>query len=37
MRACELAGLKDKFICLIEEPKAAAAYNFRHNLSQDEK
>ena len=28
MRACELAGLKDKFICLIEEPKAAAlAYN----------
>ncbi|NLK22372.1 MAG: Hsp70 family protein [Epulopiscium sp.] len=38
MRACELAGLKDKLICLIEEPKAAAlAYNFRHQLSKDEK
>lgn len=38
MKACELAGLKDKLICLIEEPKAAAlAYNFRHQLSQDEK
>lgn len=38
MKACELAGLKDKLVCLIEEPKAAAlAYNFRHQLSQDEK
>ena len=38
MRACELAGLSDKLICLIEEPKAAAlAYNFRHSLSKDEK
>jgi len=38
MRACELAGLSEKLICLIEEPKAAAlAYNFRHRLEQDEK
>ena len=38
MRACELAGLSDKLICLIEEPKAAAlAYNFRHRLEQGEK
>jgi molecular chaperone DnaK len=38
MRACEIAGLSDKLICLIEEPKAAAlAYNFRHQLKQDEK
>ncbi len=38
MRACELAGLSDKLICLIEEPKAAAlAYNFRHELEQGEK
>lgn len=38
MRACEIAGLSDKLICLIEEPKAAAlAYNFRHELSQNEK
>ena len=38
MKACELAGLSDKLICLIEEPKAAAlAYNFRHQLKQDEK
>lgn len=38
IRACELAGLKDQLICLIEEPKAAAlAYNFRHQLHQDEK
>lgn len=37
MRACELAGLSDKLICLIEEPKAAAlAYNFRHQLGEDE-
>ena len=38
MRAAELAGLKDKLICLIEEPKAAAlAYNFRRELANDEK
>ena len=38
MKACELAGLSDKLICLIEEPKAAAlAYNFRRQLSLDEK
>ncbi|NLL70060.1 MAG: Hsp70 family protein [Epulopiscium sp.] len=38
VRACELAGLKEQLICLIEEPKAAAlAYNFRHQLDQDEK
>ena len=38
MRACELAGLSDKLICLIEEPKAAAlAYNFRRQLNLDEK
>lgn len=38
MRACELAGLSDKLICLIEEPKAAAlAYNFKHKLEQNEK
>jgi len=38
MRACEKAGFKDKLICLIEEPKAAAlAYNFRHNLEENEK
>ncbi len=38
MKACYLAGLEDKLICLIEEPKAAAlAYNFRHSLDKDEK
>ena len=38
MRICELAGLSEQLICLIEEPKAAAlAYNFRHQLDQDEK
>ncbi|MCL2462392.1 MAG: Hsp70 family protein, partial [Defluviitaleaceae bacterium] len=38
IRACELAGLSDKLICLIEEPKAAAlAYNFRHQLQKGEK
>lgn len=38
MKACYLAGLEDKLICLIEEPKAAAlAYNFRHSLNKDEK
>ena len=38
MRACEMAGLADKLICLIKEPNAAAlAYNFRHQLNQGEK
>ena len=38
MRAVEIAGLADKLICLMEEPKAAAlAYNFRKELAQDEK
>ncbi|MDR2904313.1 MAG: Hsp70 family protein [Clostridiales bacterium] len=38
MRACEIAGLSESLICLIEEPKAAAlAYNFRHQLSEREK
>lgn len=38
VKACQLAGLSDSLICLIEEPKAAAlAYNFRHDLNQDEK
>ena len=38
MGACKLAGLSDKLICLIEEPKAAAlAYNFRRQLNLDEK
>ena len=38
MRACEIAGLSDKLICLVEEPKAAAlAYNFRHQLTLNEK
>ena len=38
MRACELAGLSDKLICLIEEPKAAAlAYNFRRQITADNK
>lgn len=38
MRACEIAGLSEKLICLIEEPKAAAlAYNFRHQLNRNEK
>ncbi len=33
-----MAGLADSLICLIEEPKAAAlAYNFRHELREDEK
>lgn len=38
MRACQIAGLSDKLICLIEEPKAAAlAYNFRSQLMKNEK
>ena len=38
MRACEIAGLADKLICLIKEPNAAAlAYNFRHQLNQGER
>ena len=38
VRACEIAGLKDKLICLIKEPNAAAlAYNFRQQLQKDER
>jgi len=38
MRACEMAGLADKLICLIKEPNAAAlAYNFRNHLKKDER
>ena len=38
MRACEMAGLSDKLICLIKEPNAAALqYNFRNQLNQGEK
>ena len=38
VRACEIAGLKDKLICLIKEPNAAAlAYNFRQQLKKDER
>jgi len=38
VRACEIAGIADKLICLIKEPNAAAlSYNFRHQLNQDEK
>lgn len=38
MRAVEIAGLKDRLICLIEEPKAAAlSYNFRRELCLDER
>jgi len=38
MRACELAGLSDKLICLIEEPKAATlTFNARNQLNLNEK
>ena len=38
VRACEIAGLKDKLICLIKEPNAAAlAYNFRQQLQEGER
>ncbi|MDR0272431.1 MAG: DUF5716 family protein [Clostridiales bacterium] len=38
IRACELAGISDKLICLIKEPNAAAlAYNFRHQLNEGER
>ncbi|MCL2527846.1 MAG: Hsp70 family protein [Defluviitaleaceae bacterium] len=38
VRACEIAGLKDKLICLIKEPNAAAlAYNFRQQLEEGER
>ncbi|MCL2841426.1 MAG: DUF5716 family protein [Defluviitaleaceae bacterium] len=38
MRACELAGLSDKLICLIKEPNAAAlAYNFRQTILEGER
>ena len=37
-RACEIAGLSDKLICLIKEPNAAALqYNFRNQLAQGER
>ncbi|MCL2047968.1 MAG: Hsp70 family protein [Defluviitaleaceae bacterium] len=38
VRACEIAGIADKLICLIKEPNAAAlAYNFRHQLNEGER
>jgi len=38
IRACELAGISDKLICLVKEPSAAALhYNFRHRLNEGEK
>lgn len=38
IKACQMAGLSDSLIGLIEEPKAAAlAYSFRHDLAIDEK
>lgn len=38
MKACELAGIHNELICLIEEPKAAAlAYNLNHPYHKDEK
>lgn len=37
IRACQLAGLSDALICLIEEPKAAAlAYSFQKELLVNE-
>ena len=37
-RACEIAGLSDKLICMIKEPNAAALqYNFRNQLAQGER
>ena len=37
MRACGIAGIADKLICLIKEPNAAAlSYNFKHRLEQGE-
>jgi molecular chaperone DnaK len=37
-RACELAGIKEKLICLIEEPKAVAlTFNITRPLKKDEK
>jgi len=38
VRACEMAGLADKLICLIKEPNAAALeHNFRRQLQEDER
>lgn len=38
MRACEIASIEDKLICLVKEPNAAAlSYNFRHQLNKGEK
>jgi len=37
MRACQMAGLSNQLISLIEEPKAAAlAYNYHHPFKKDE-
>jgi len=38
VKACEIAGLGDKLICLIKEPNAAALqYNFRNQLNLGER
>lgn len=38
MKACEIAGLSEKLICLIEEPKAVVLeYNSRYQLENNEK
>lgn len=37
IRACQMAGLSNQLISLIEEPKAAAlAYNYKHPFKKDE-
>lgn len=38
IKACQLAGLSESLVCLIEEPKAAAlAYSFRHEFKPNQK
>lgn len=38
IRACEIAGIAEKLICLVKEPSAAAlSYNFRHQLNESER
>ncbi|MDF2821643.1 MAG: uncharacterized protein K0R15_2084 [Clostridiales bacterium] len=38
IKACEIAGVADKLICLVEEPIAAAiAYNTKQEVNKDEK
>ncbi len=38
LKACEIAGIKENVLSLIEEPKAATlSYSLRHNLYKDEK